>query len=209
MPSKLDSDRKYLCAQLLTAPANSAGGATGICSTMNTHFSAHRPATDRNKSYGRVRGDSHNPQRVARRIYGNSMNYQRGVGIDITRKEGRSFFRSRHQQRRRDYSIIVHSHLDWDWVWQRPQQFLSRLSKRHRVLFIEGPVPTDDVRVPEVSLREISDYPNIVVLQMKMPAARWNDGAWIDKERRRLVLSTLSGPLGRSFQQPVQWFYDP
>src|SRR4051812_6601837 len=107
------------------------------------------------------------------------------------------------------YPIIVHSHLGWDWVWQRPQQFLSRLSKRHRVLFIEGPVPCNEVSVPEVTLREISDYPNIVVLQTKMPAARWNDGAWIDKERRRLVLSTLSGPLGRSFEQPVQWFYDP
>jgi len=107
------------------------------------------------------------------------------------------------------YPIIVHSHLGWDWVWQRPQQFLSRLSKRHRVLFIEGPVPSPDVRVPEVTLREVSDYPNIVVLQTKMPAARWNDGAWVDKERRRLVLSTLSGPLGRSFEEPVQWFYDP
>jgi glycosyltransferase involved in cell wall biosynthesis len=107
------------------------------------------------------------------------------------------------------YPIVVHSHLGWDWVWQRPQQFLSRLSKRHRVLFIEGPAPCNDVRVPEVTLRDVSDYPNIVVLQMKMPADRWNDAAWVDKERRRLVLSTLSGPLGRSFEQPVQWFYDP
>jgi hypothetical protein len=35
------------------------------------------------------------------------------------------------------YPVIVHSHLAWDWVWQRPQQFLSRLSRTHRVLFIE------------------------------------------------------------------------
>ena len=40
-----------------------------------------------------------------------------------------------------NYSIIVHSHLRWDWVWQRPQQFLSRLSKNHRILFIEAPYP--------------------------------------------------------------------
>src|SRR2546423_5598277 len=33
------------------------------------------------------------------------------------------------------YPIIVHSHLHWDWVWQRPQQVLSRLSARHRILF--------------------------------------------------------------------------
>jgi len=110
---------------------------------------------------------------------------------------------------RADYTIIVHSHLRWDWVWQRPQQFLSRLSKRHPVLFIEGPCPADDVQAPKATLREISDYPNIVVLQMQMPAARWNDGAWIDKERRKLVQGLLGGPLGRRFDSPVQWFYDP
>ena len=55
----------------------------------------------------------------------------------------------------------------------------------------------------------MADYPNLVVLQMEMPAERWNDGAWVDKERRRLVESVLAGPLGADFQDPVQWFYDP
>ena len=44
---------------------------------------------------------------------------------------------------------------------------------------------------------------------MKMPAARWNDGAWVDKERRHLVQELLAGPLGLRFRDPVQWFYDP
>ena len=108
-----------------------------------------------------------------------------------------------------NYSIIVHSHLRWDWVWQRPQQFLSRLSKKHRILFIEAPCPSNSVPVAQPTLREVSDYPNIIVLQMQMPAARWSDGAWVDKERRRLVQSLLAGPLGQSFDSPVQWFYDP
>ncbi|MEY2563443.1 MAG: hypothetical protein QOH88_1636 [Verrucomicrobiota bacterium] len=106
------------------------------------------------------------------------------------------------------YPIIVHSHLGWDWVWQRPQQFLSRLSRNHRVLFIEGPVPAE-VSAAELSLREVPDFPNILVLQMKLPATRWSDGAWIDQERRRQVESLLAGPLGRVFASPVQWFYDP
>ena len=110
---------------------------------------------------------------------------------------------------RDDFPIIVHSHLGWDWVWQRPQQFHSRLSQRHRILFVEAPVPRADVTSPQVSLREVADYPNIIVLQMQMPAERWNDGAWVDKERRRLVESLLAGPLGADFQDPVQWFYDP
>ncbi|HJT81925.1 MAG TPA: glycosyltransferase [Chthoniobacterales bacterium] len=107
-----------------------------------------------------------------------------------------------------NYPIVVHSHLQWDWVWQRPQQFLSRLSKRHPVLFVEGPIPSD-VKAPRVTLREVSGYPNIVVLQTHMPQSRWPDGEWIDKERRRIVQSVLAAPLGRKFASPVQWFYDP
>jgi glycosyltransferase involved in cell wall biosynthesis len=104
---------------------------------------------------------------------------------------------------------VVHSHLGWDWVWQRPQQFLSRLSKSHPVLFIEGPQPDERVRATRVTMREITDFPDIVVVQMKIPAALWSNGSWVDKERRRAVQSLLAGPLGRKFAQPVQWFYDP
>ncbi len=119
-----------------------------------------------------------------------------------------SLFGTRRRQRV-SYPIIVHSHLGWDWVWQRPQQFLSRLSKKHRVLFIEGPVPSSEIKRTEQTLREVSDFPNIVVLQMKMAKSRWSNAAWVDAERRRVVESVLSGPLGGSFQSPVQWFYDP
>jgi glycosyltransferase involved in cell wall biosynthesis len=107
------------------------------------------------------------------------------------------------------YSIVVHSHLKWDWVWQRPQQFLSRLSRKHRVLFVEAPDAHHDVHVTHVDLREVSDFPNINVFQIKIPANRGSDTAWIDKERRRVVQSLLSGPLGQSFSSIVQWFYDP
>lgn len=107
------------------------------------------------------------------------------------------------------FPIIVHSHLGWDWVWQRPQQFHSRLSQRHRILFVEGPVARAGLNTAQVTLREVADYPSIVVVQMEMPAERWSDGAWVDKERRRLVESVLAGPLGADFREPVQWFYDP
>ena len=107
------------------------------------------------------------------------------------------------------YSIVVHSHLKWDWVWQRPQQFLSRLSRKHRVLFVENPDASDASHATRVDLREVSDFPNINVLQIRIPANRASDTPWVDKERRRVVQSTLSGPLGQSFSSIVQWFYDP
>ena len=108
-----------------------------------------------------------------------------------------------------DYPIIVHSHLGWDWVWQRPQQFLSRFSKRHQILFVEGPVPSEEVTEPTSELREVTEFPNITIMRSKMPAARWFDGAYVDKERRKLVQELLAGPLGLRFRDPVQWFYDP
>ena len=108
-----------------------------------------------------------------------------------------------------DFPIVVLSHLGWDWVWQRPQQFHSRLSKTHPILFVEGPVVTDGLETARATLREVSDYPNIWVLQMQMPASRWQDGAWVDAERRRIVQSVHGGPLGRKFENPVLWFYDP
>lgn len=36
--------------------------------------------------------------------------------------------------------LVVLSHLRWDWVWQRPQQLISRLSARHKTWFVEEPL---------------------------------------------------------------------
>lgn len=108
-----------------------------------------------------------------------------------------------------DFPLIVHSHLNWDWVWQRPQQLLSRFSERHRVLFVEEPrlepaLPSSTIRV-----REVADFPNILILQMSFPASRAGEPDWLDGERRRLLQSFLAAPIGAKFVKPVQWFYDP
>ncbi len=107
------------------------------------------------------------------------------------------------------WPIIVHCHLRWDFVWQRPQQFLSRLSKNHRVLFVEGPFVDEGDFTPCFKLHDVPDYPNVTVLQSHFPSSRWHDGAWVDAERRRLLKEALAGPLQGQFAQPVQWFYDP
>jgi len=106
------------------------------------------------------------------------------------------------------FPIIVHSHLGWDWVWQRPQQFLSRLSKNHRILFVELH-PTDEVETPCNIIQPVPEYPNITVLKMQIPASRFHDGVWVDRTRYNLLREALDGPLARKFDHPVQWFYDP
>jgi glycosyltransferase involved in cell wall biosynthesis len=110
---------------------------------------------------------------------------------------------------RTDFPIIVHSHLCWDWVWQRPQQFLSRLSQRHRVLFVETVAPDAEWVTPTARLRGLPEFPNLSVLRVQFPTWRWMDAAFVDKHRRRLVKEALQGPLRGQFNRPVQWYYDP
>ena len=106
------------------------------------------------------------------------------------------------------YPIVVHSHLQWEWVWQRPQQILSRLIKNHRVLFVETLPPSHDLQSPRIR-RHHPVHDNLIGAQVQFPCSCWDDGAFVDRERRRLVQDLLSGPLLGKFESPVQWFYDP
>src|SRR2546423_2837666 len=115
----------------------------------------------------------------------------------------------RPQRSGKDQPVIVHSHLGWDWVWQRPQQFLSRLSRNHKIWFVEMLRPDPQLVAPTARIKPVDAYPNITVLQMQMPLWRWHNGKWIDEQRRALVQEALSGPLRGQFNQPIQWFYDP
>ncbi|MDB6171475.1 MAG: glycosyltransferase [Chthoniobacteraceae bacterium] len=107
------------------------------------------------------------------------------------------------------YPIVVHSHLHWDWVWQRPQQFLSRISNRHSVLFVQEPIAVEGLAAPRARIREAEGLPNLTVLTLEFPPALIAAREACDDAQYRLVRETLTGPLGRKFARPVQWFYDP
>jgi len=106
------------------------------------------------------------------------------------------------------YPIVVHSHLQWEWVWQRPQHIFSRLIENHRVLFVETLPPSPDLQSPRIR-RHHPVHDNFIAAQVQFPCSCWDDGAFVDRERRRLVQDLLSGPLLGKFEAPVQWFYDP
>jgi len=110
---------------------------------------------------------------------------------------------------RKDYPIIVHCHLCWDWVWQRPQQFISRLSQRHKILFVETVAPAPDLARPLARYRTAQNFPNVTILTLQFPSWRWGDGKYVDGERRRIVQEFIAGPVAGQFEDPVQWFYDP
>jgi glycosyltransferase involved in cell wall biosynthesis len=107
------------------------------------------------------------------------------------------------------YPIIVHCHLCWDWVWQRPQQFISRLSHRHPVLFVETIGPDPQLAAPLARFHVPEQFPNITVLRLQFPVWRWDDGDYVDQMRRELVRDFVRGPGAGRFENAVQWFYDP
>src|SRR5688572_24548757 len=39
--------------------------------------------------------------------------------------------------------LVVFCHLRWDFVWQRPQQLMSRFARNRRVYFVEEPIFRD------------------------------------------------------------------
>ena len=79
----------------------------------------------------------------------------------------------------RNYPIIVHCHLCWDWVWQRPQQFLSRLSERHKILFVETIAPDPQLAAPLARFSKPEKFPNLTILRLQFPTWRWNDGEYV------------------------------
>lgn len=108
---------------------------------------------------------------------------------------------------RAGFPLIVHCHLRWDFVWQRPQQIFSRLAESHRVLFVEDPLIAEgDARL------EISEpHPDVVRLVPVLPPSYAHDvDAQCEATLPLLQQALREHPLlaGR-FDDPVQWFYSP
>src|SRR5690606_3179541 len=114
---------------------------------------------------------------------------------------------SQRADRTQHFPLIVHCHLRWDFVWQRPQQLFSRLAADHPVLFIEDPLRGEGE--PHLDLTE--PFPNVVRLVPGLP-----EGAPGDADAQwHLLLPLMEAALrehpllaGR-FCNAVQWFYSP
>ena len=108
---------------------------------------------------------------------------------------------------RESFPIIVHCHLRWDFVWQRPQQIFSRLARNHRVLFIEDPVIAEGE--PRLAIDE--PYPNLVRIVPQIPqhlAVNADKDAEIFLPQIKKALDEHPLLAGR-FEQPLHWFYSP
>src|SRR3954468_22566027 len=105
--------------------------------------------------------------------------------------------------------LIVQSHLRWDFVWQRPQQILSRLAEHSPVLFVEEPLFLDDIPSPKLDIT--IPYANVFRAVPRLPGRLRDDSERGIADIRNLVQEAISpeGHLKRLFKNPVQWFYSP
>ena len=99
-------------------------------------------------------------------------------------------------------TLVVFSHLRWNFVYQRPQHLMSRLASRWRVIFIEEPVPQS----PRNELEQLEPAPGIEVWR---PHVTGDAPGFHDDHLpvlRRLVANALRDQAVTDYWI---WFYTP
>jgi glycosyltransferase involved in cell wall biosynthesis len=101
------------------------------------------------------------------------------------------------------YSIVVFSHLRWNFVYQRPQHLLSRLAAKRPVFFVEEPEP-DPTGPPHWD--RSTPQPNVTVLRPRTPVA-----APGFHPEQLAVLEPVVAELARELEGStvVAWLYTP
>jgi UDP-galactopyranose mutase len=98
------------------------------------------------------------------------------------------------------FDVICLSHLRWDFVYQRPQQLMSRCAQGRRVLFVEEPV--FDESAPRLDLTPRG--PDVSVAVAHLPAGMGEDE--VDRAQAALIDAALC-ELG--LDRFVAWYYTP
>lgn len=99
------------------------------------------------------------------------------------------------------FMLICFSHLRWDFVFQRPQHLMTRLSSNHRVLFWEEPEFHIDLGAARLHRQDSPDS-GVVVLTPQLDEADRGDSEAI---LARLLDEEVAGSQGSL----VLWYYTP
>ncbi|RYF38891.1 MAG: glycosyltransferase family 1 protein, partial [Comamonadaceae bacterium] len=100
------------------------------------------------------------------------------------------------------HSLIVFSHLRWNFVYQRPQHVLSRLAERWPVIYIEEPVPS----APEDRIELIDAAPGVQVWRPHLRAPEHGMHPATKEAMQRLIVKALRE---RDVDSYWAWFYTP
>src|ERR1700716_3384098 len=99
-------------------------------------------------------------------------------------------------------SLIVFSHLRWNFVYQRPQHLMTRLAQHYRVFFFEEPV--HESGSPPLVITEPS--PNISVCTPHTPF----DFAGFHDQQIPALQSLIDDLMAeQAISDPIAWLYTP
>jgi UDP-galactopyranose mutase len=99
-------------------------------------------------------------------------------------------------------SLIVFSHLRWNFVYQRPQHLLSRLAKHYKIYFFEEPIAGE----PEEFLEIAEPAHNIRVVT---PHSRVANPGFHDEQIPTLQRLLLEEVRNEQIEDYALWFYSP
>ena len=99
--------------------------------------------------------------------------------------------------------VVCLSHLRWNFVFQRPQHLMTRLSVEQRVFFVEEPV-WEDRAEPELAVRH--EEPRVTVAVPHLPRSFAGDGERAIGAQRLLLDRLLAS---HQVRRPILWYYTP
>jgi UDP-galactopyranose mutase len=100
-------------------------------------------------------------------------------------------------------AIVVLSHLRWDFVYQRPQQLLSRIAAHRQVVFVEEPV---DGREEPDGWELSRPIRGVLVARPRLSRLWASDPAEVHSKTADLLCALLSA---ERVTGPVAWVYTP
>ena len=99
-------------------------------------------------------------------------------------------------------TLIVFSHLRWDFVYQRPQQLMSRLAAQRPIVFVEEPM----FGAPDTWLEQHTPCAGVTVLRMHLPSQSAGfDDDHLDEMRAMLGTYLVE----QRIADYMLWFYTP
>jgi len=99
-------------------------------------------------------------------------------------------------------TLVVFSHLRWNFVFQRPQHLLSRLAAHYRVLFIEEPIHDGGKTRLEIS----AGGPGVSIIRPRTPL---HSPGFADDQLNLLGPMVAELLAGAEIGQYIVWFYTP
>lgn len=99
-------------------------------------------------------------------------------------------------------TVIVFSHLRWNFVFQRPQQLLSRMAQRQNIIFFEEPVFNEGEAFIDIT----EPLPH---LQVWRPHTSCNAMGFHDEQLPYLKPLLAQGIKDAQLSDYVVWFYTP